>query len=170
MQQSEQRSTKRSANPRRGYASSGPIRARILVVYNTKLKGVYGSAMGAYGSFREATGRQKYNASPAIAGLAFFLFVNFRIYFMSKSSKIFKYVGKRLLQGVPIIIAIVVINFFLLNLAEGDAVDVLAGELDQQPPSIWTIAQKIWTRSAFTGSIDGVFKNVVTLDLGYFSA
>jgi peptide/nickel transport system substrate-binding protein len=25
----------------------------FLVVYNTKLKGVYGSAMGAYGSFRE---------------------------------------------------------------------------------------------------------------------
>ena len=24
----------------------------FLVVYNTKLKGVYGSAMGAYGSFR----------------------------------------------------------------------------------------------------------------------
>ena len=26
----------------------------FLVVYNTKLKGAYGSAMGAYGSFREA--------------------------------------------------------------------------------------------------------------------
>ena len=25
----------------------------FLVVYNTKLKGVYDSAMGAYGSFRE---------------------------------------------------------------------------------------------------------------------
>ncbi|NCW31251.1 MAG: ABC transporter permease, partial [Alphaproteobacteria bacterium] len=47
---------------------------------------------------------------------------------MTKSTKIFKYVGKRLLQGIPIILAIVIINFFLLNLAEGDAVDVLAGE------------------------------------------
>jgi peptide/nickel transport system substrate-binding protein len=26
----------------------------FLVVYNNKLKGAYGSAMGAYGSFREA--------------------------------------------------------------------------------------------------------------------
>jgi peptide/nickel transport system substrate-binding protein len=26
----------------------------FLVVYNTKLKGAYGSAMGAYSSFREA--------------------------------------------------------------------------------------------------------------------
>ena len=31
------------------------------------------------------------------------------------------------MQGIPIILAIVVMNFFLLNLAEGDAVDVLAG-------------------------------------------
>ena len=70
------------------------------------------------------------------------LFVNFWIYFMSKSSKIFKYVGKRLLQGVPIIIAIVVINFFLLNLAEGDAVDVLAGEAGSATPSIWSNCAK----------------------------
>jgi len=46
---------------------------------------------------------------------------------MNRSSKILRYVGKRLLQGIPIILAIVVMNFFLLNLAEGDAVDVLAG-------------------------------------------
>ena len=53
---------------------------------------------------------------------------------MTRSSKIFRYVGKRLLQGVPIIIAIVFINFFLLNLAEGDAVDVLAGEAGSATP------------------------------------
>ena len=45
---------------------------------------------------------------------------------MTRSTKIFKYVGKRLLQGIPIILAIVVINFFLLNLAEGDAVDAVS--------------------------------------------
>ena len=48
---------------------------------------------------------------------------------MNRSSKILRYVGKRLLQGIPIILAIVVMNFFLLNLAEGDAVDVLAKNL-----------------------------------------
>ena len=39
-----------------------------------------------------------------------------------------RYVVKRLVQAVPIILAIVVLNFCLLQLAEGDAVDVLAGE------------------------------------------
>jgi len=53
---------------------------------------------------------------------------------MNRSSKITKYVGKRLLQGIPIILAIIVINFFLLNLAEGDAVDVLAGEAGSATP------------------------------------
>ena len=53
---------------------------------------------------------------------------------MARSSKILKYVMKRLAQGVPIILAIVVINFFLLNLAEGDAVDVLAGEAGSATP------------------------------------
>ena len=91
---------------------------------------------------------------------------------MSKSSKIFKYVGKRLLQGVPIIIAIVVINFFLLNLAEGDAVDVLAGEAGSATPEYMEqLQQKIWTRSAFTSSIDGVFKKCINLGSGVlFSA
>jgi len=46
---------------------------------------------------------------------------------MNRSSKILRYVSRRLIQGIPIILAIVVLNFFLLNLAEGDAVDVLAG-------------------------------------------
>ena len=53
---------------------------------------------------------------------------------MNRSSKILRYVGKRLLQGIPIILAIVVMNFFLLNLAEGDAVDVLAGEAGSATP------------------------------------
>ena len=53
---------------------------------------------------------------------------------MTRSTKIIKYVGKRLLQGIPIILAIVIINFFLLNLAEGDAVDVLAGEAGSATP------------------------------------
>ena len=47
---------------------------------------------------------------------------------MNRSTKILRYVSRRLLQGIPIILAIVVLNFFLLNMADGDAGDVLAGE------------------------------------------
>ena len=53
---------------------------------------------------------------------------------MNRSSKILRYVSRRLIQGIPIILAIVVLNFFLLNLAEGDAVDVLAGEAGSATP------------------------------------
>ena len=53
---------------------------------------------------------------------------------MNRTSKILRYVSWRLLQAIPIILAIVVLNFFLLNLAEGDAVDVLAGEAGSATP------------------------------------
>ncbi|MEM6342208.1 MAG: ABC transporter permease, partial [Pseudomonadota bacterium] len=46
---------------------------------------------------------------------------------MGHFAKRARYVIKRLLQAVPIVFAIIVVNFFLLQLAEGDAVDVLAG-------------------------------------------
>ena len=55
---------------------------------------------------------------------------------MNRSTKIFLYVSRRLLQGIPIILAIVVLNFFLLNMAEGDAVDVLAGEAGSATPEL----------------------------------
>ena len=47
---------------------------------------------------------------------------------MNLTVKRFRYVLKRLLQALPIVLAIVVVNFFLLHMAEGDAVDVLAGD------------------------------------------
>lgn len=39
-----------------------------------------------------------------------------------------RYVANRILHGLPIIFAIVVVNFFLVRLAPGDAAQVLAGE------------------------------------------
>jgi len=53
---------------------------------------------------------------------------------MSHTVRRLRYVLKRLLQSLPIILAIVVVNFFLLQLAEGDAVDVLAGESGSATP------------------------------------
>ncbi len=53
---------------------------------------------------------------------------------MSMAARRTRYVGKRLLQAVPVVLAIVVVNFFLLQLAEGDAVDVLAGEAGSATP------------------------------------
>ena len=87
---------------------------------------------------------------------------------MTRSSKIFRYVGKRLLQGVPIILAIVVINFFLLNLAEGDAVDVLAGEAGSATPEYMAqLREKFGLDKPLPVQLMVYLKNVATLDLGY---
>ena len=87
---------------------------------------------------------------------------------MTQSSKILKYVGKRLLQGIPIIFAIVVINFFLLNLAEGDAVDVLAGEAGSATPEYMAqLRAKFGLDQPLPVQLMVYLKNVLSLDLGY---
>ena len=53
---------------------------------------------------------------------------------MSQAAQRSRYVLKRLLQAVPVVLAIIVVNFLLLQLAEGDAVDVLAGEAGSATP------------------------------------
>ncbi len=45
-----------------------------------------------------------------------------------------KYIIRRLLQAIPAILGIITINFIILNLAPGDAVDVLAGEAGTATP------------------------------------
>ena len=47
---------------------------------------------------------------------------------MNHGAKRIRYVLKRLLQAIPVVLAIIIVNFLLLQLAEGDAADVLAGE------------------------------------------
>jgi len=47
---------------------------------------------------------------------------------MTGTRRVLKALRRQLLQAVPTIIGIVILNFFLLRLAPGDAADVLAGE------------------------------------------
>src|SRR3989442_5433207 len=44
------------------------------------------------------------------------------------------YVIRRLLQAVPVVFAILILNFLLLHLAPGDAAQVLAGEAGSATP------------------------------------
>ena len=76
--------------------------------------------------------------------------------------------GKRLFQGVPIILAIIVINFFLLNLAEGDAVDVLAGEAGSATPEYMAqLRAKFGLDQPLPVQLAVYLKNALALDLGY---
>jgi peptide/nickel transport system permease protein len=47
---------------------------------------------------------------------------------MSRGRRMLRVLGRNLLAAIPTVIAIVILNFFLLKLAPGDAADVLAGE------------------------------------------
>ena len=88
--------------------------------------------------------------------------------FMSHSAKRVRYVGKRLLQAIPIIIAIIVINFLVLQLAEGDAVDVLAGEAGSATPEYMAeLRAKFGLDKPVPVQLAIYLKNVLTLDLGY---
>ncbi|HRJ69557.1 MAG TPA: ABC transporter permease [Beijerinckiaceae bacterium] len=47
---------------------------------------------------------------------------------MTSGRRLLRVLGRNLLAAVPTVLAIVILNFFLLRLAPGDAADVLAGE------------------------------------------
>jgi peptide/nickel transport system permease protein len=78
------------------------------------------------------------------------------------------YVGRRLLQAVPIIVGIVVLNFLLLQLAPGDAATVLAGEAGGAPPEyVAHLRQRFGLDQPLSIQLLVYVKNVLSLDLGY---
>lgn len=87
---------------------------------------------------------------------------------MESSKRRTRYVLKRLVQAIPIVLAIVVLNFFLLQMAEGDAVDVLAGEAGSATPEYMAeLREKFGLDQPLIVQLGVYLKNVVTLDLGY---
>ncbi|MEM7059444.1 MAG: ABC transporter permease [Pseudomonadota bacterium] len=87
---------------------------------------------------------------------------------MNHSTRRIRYVLKRLLQAVPIVFAIVVMNFFLLHMAEGDAVDVLAGEAGSATPEYMAeLRAKFGLDQPLPVQLAVYLKNVITFDLGY---
>lgn len=79
-----------------------------------------------------------------------------------------KYVIGRVLHGIPIILAIVVVNFFLIRLAPGDAAQVLAGESGaateeymRQIREQFGLDQPLWVQFV------NYMSNLFVFDLGY---
>lgn len=78
------------------------------------------------------------------------------------------YALRRLAQAVPTVFAIVVLNFLLLQLAPGDAADVLAGEAGSATPEYMAqlrktfgLDQPLWVQLLL------YVKQIVTFDLGF---
>ncbi len=87
---------------------------------------------------------------------------------MSLTVQRLRYVVRRLVQAIPIIVAIVVVNFLLLQLAEGDAVDVLAGEAGSATPEYMAqLRAKFGLDRPIHIQLFAYLKNVMALDLGY---
>ena len=78
------------------------------------------------------------------------------------------FVCKRTLQGVLILVAIVLLNFVLLHLAPGDAVDVLAGEAGAASPEyIAGLRKQYGLDQPLLVQMSRYLWNVARFDLGF---
>lgn len=77
-------------------------------------------------------------------------------------------VRRRLLQAVPVIFGIVVLNFLLLNLAPGDLVDVMAGEEQISDPAVLAqLKAEFGLDKPLHIQLGNYVWNILKLDLGY---
>jgi peptide/nickel transport system permease protein len=87
---------------------------------------------------------------------------------MNLTTQRLKFIVRRLLQAIPIVLTIIIINFLLLQLAEGDAVDVLAGESGGATPEYMdALRQTFGLDQPVYIQLLVYMKNILTLDLGY---
>jgi len=84
------------------------------------------------------------------------------------SARLLRYVLRRLLQAIPVILGVVILNFLMLQLAPGDAATVLAGEAGGAPAEY---VQALRTRFGLDQPVPVQLalyvKNILALDLGY---
>lgn len=79
-----------------------------------------------------------------------------------------RYVLDRVVRGLPIIFAIVVVNFFLIRLAPGDAAQVLAGEAGAASEQYMEqIRRQFGLDQPLYIQFFSYMKNIVVFDLGY---
>lgn len=79
-----------------------------------------------------------------------------------------RYILRRLLQTVPVVLGVVVLNFLLLQLAPGDLATVLAGEAGGAPKEyIEQLRQRFGQDQPVIVQLLSYMGNLLTLDLGY---
>lgn len=79
-----------------------------------------------------------------------------------------RYVGYRLLLAVPVILGIVVLNFFLIHLAPGDAASVLAGESGAATPEYMALLRhQFGLDQPMSAQFFAYLLNMAQLNLGY---
>jgi peptide/nickel transport system permease protein len=84
------------------------------------------------------------------------------------SSALFRYIGWRLLQAIPVILGVIILCFLLLQLAPGDMAMVLAGEAGGAPPGfIEELRARYGLDKPVYVQLLLYLKNIVLLDLGF---
>lgn len=87
---------------------------------------------------------------------------------MSAGPGRFGYVLRRLLQAVPVVLAILALNFLLLHLAPGDAAQVLAGEAGSASPEYMAqLRQQFGLDQPVVVRLLLYMKNMLSLHLGF---
>ena len=85
-----------------------------------------------------------------------------------KSGSLGGYVVRRLIQTVPVVFGVVIVNFLLLQLAPGDLATVLAGEAGGAPKEyIDQLRARFGHDQPVYVQLFNYLRNLVVLDLGY---
>lgn len=79
-----------------------------------------------------------------------------------------RFIMTRLLQAIPVVLGVVVLNFLLLQLAPGDAATVLAGEAGGAPPEyVEQLRARFGLDKPVLVQLGLYLKNILLLDLGF---
>jgi peptide/nickel transport system permease protein len=85
-----------------------------------------------------------------------------------RGTRLVRFILTRLLQAVPVVLGVVVLNFLLLQLAPGDAATVLAGEAGGAPPEyVEQLRARFGLDKPVLVQLGLYLKNILLLDLGF---
>ena len=83
-------------------------------------------------------------------------------------TKRLRYILRRLIQAIPVLLGIAIVNFLLLQLAPGDAADVLAGESGSATPEYMELLRKNFgLDKSIPEQLLIYIKNLFSFDLGF---
>ena len=83
-------------------------------------------------------------------------------------TKRLRYILRRLIQAIPVLLGIAIVNFLLLQLAPGDAADVLAGESGSATPEYMELLRKNFgLDKSIPEQLLIYIKNLFLFDLGF---
>lgn len=85
-----------------------------------------------------------------------------------RGMRLVSFILTRLLQAIPVVLGVVVLNFLLLQLAPGDAATVLAGEAGGAPPEyVEQLRARFGLDKPVIVQLGLYLKNILLLDLGF---